>query len=62
VHNKDRFRKLKQTIKMITPKKVRVSGNFCKYGRVYSNLGNSTQSGYAMIIPVNGNQNNNWKI
>jgi len=62
VRNKDKFRKLRQTIKMITPKKVKVSGNFCKYGRVRSNPGNPAQSGYIMIVPIEGNQNNNWKV
>jgi len=47
---------------MITPKKVKVFGGFCKYGRVYSNPGNSAQSGYIQVIPIEGNQNNNWRI
>lgn len=60
---KDKIRIFRQEIKKIMPKKVKITGNFCKYGRVYSNPGTPVPSGSSiMIIPIKGNQNNNWRI
>lgn len=59
----DRARQIKQELKKLIPKKVSVtaigSQGFCKYGRV---RGDRLQSQTVMVIPMAGNQNNNWKI
>lgn len=36
------------------------SGGFCKYGRVQGR--GRLQSEFIMVVPIKGNQNNNWKI
>jgi hypothetical protein len=56
------MRIFRQEIKKIMPKKVKLTGKFCKYGRVYSNPGIPTESGSVFIVPIEGNQNNNWRI
>lgn len=58
----DRVRQFKQELKKLIPKKVNVtrvgSFGFCKYGRV---RGDRLQSQSVMVIPINRNQNDNWK-
>lgn len=60
---RDKFRMLRQEAKKILPKKVNVtavgSQRFCKYGRIY---GDGLRSQSIMIVPINRNQNNNWKV
>ena len=60
--SRDKLRILRQEIKKIIPKKVNVtpvgSGGFCKFGRVY---GGQPKSEPSIVIPMEGNQNNNWK-
>ena len=55
----DKLRKFRQELKKITPKKVRVSANYCKYGRVYLTPGTTNSYPFALIMPVNGNPNYN---
>lgn len=60
----DNIRRTRHMLKMITPKIVRITaGNFCKYGRVYSNPGTSKNiASTIFIIPIEGNRNNNWRV
>lgn len=59
----DKIRMVRQELKKVIPKKVNVTASdsigFCKYGRVQ---GSSLQSEAIMVVPINGNQNNNWKV
>lgn len=59
---KDKLRIFKQEMKKIIPKKVNVTAvgprGFCKFGRVH---GDRLESRSIVVIPVKGNQNNNWK-
>jgi hypothetical protein len=60
--NRDSIRILRQEFKKIIPKKVTVTsvgaGGFCKFGRVH---GSKMKSESSVVIPMKGNQNNNWK-
>lgn len=58
---RDKLRIFRQKIKKLLPKKVNVTtGGFCKYGRVQDGVGSQSQS--VMVVPIKGNQNNNWKV
>ena len=62
MHNKDNLRILRQKIKKIIPKRVNVTAfgrtGFCKFGRV---RGDRLKTESSIVIPMFGNQNNNWK-
>ena len=58
---RENIRIARQRIRKLLPKKVTVTVNgFCKYGRVQHGVGSQSQS--VMVVPIKGNQNNNWKI
>lgn len=60
---KDKKRQFKARVKSIYPKMVRMTGKFCTYGRVRSNRGISecNKNDTMYIVPMERNQNNNWK-
>lgn len=62
----DRKRRIGVSMRSATPKRVLMTGAFCKYGRVYSNPGSRSTdlsgAGSAFfIVPIGGNKNNNWR-
>ena len=59
--HRENIRVARQRIRKLLPKKVTVTANgFCKYGRVHK--GTDLQAKTLIIVPVKGNQNNNWKV
>ena len=60
----DRVRQFRQKVKKLLPKKVSVvstgMGGFCKYGKVRGGRGSQSES--VIIVPIEGNQNDNWRV
>ena len=60
--HRDKLRMFRQEMKKIIPKKVNITAvglsGFCKFGRIH---GTGFKKEAAIVIPMKGNQNNNWK-
>jgi len=57
-------RKIRVLRKTTQPKKVKLSGKFCKYGRIHSerDIASTLGEESTFIVPIGGNRNNNWRI